>query len=84
LPSYFDQDFGLRKSSPTKKDRGFNTPVLSLPRRFPPRVGGRVEAASLLLYDFAVDERIPFVTDASVEVRATIESVALVLVLGVK
>jgi hypothetical protein len=35
LPSSFDQDFGLRKSSPTKKDRGFNTPVLSLPRRFP-------------------------------------------------
>ena len=35
LPSYFDQDFGVRKSSPTKKDRGFNTPVLLLPRRSP-------------------------------------------------
>ncbi len=85
LPSsYFDQDFGLRNSSPTKKDRGFNTPVLLLPRRSPLVWVGVWKPGSPLLYDFAVEERIPFVTDAGVPVRTTIEGVVVVLVLGVK
>src|SRR3712207_4092597 len=75
LPSYFDQDFGLRNSSPTKKDRGFNTPVLLLPRRSPlvwvgvwsqaaPYSRARLLRAALLWTGFAVDELIPCVTDA--------------------
>jgi hypothetical protein len=71
----FDQDFGLRNSSPTKKDRGFNTPVLLLPRRSPLVWVGvwsqaasysraRLLRAALLGTGFAVDELIPCVTDA--------------------
>ena len=73
-----------KKKLTNQKGPGLQYPGPLVTQALPPRVGGRVEPGSPLLYDFAVFERISFVTDAGVPVRTTIEGVVVVLVLGVK